>query len=128
MAFNARAAAAYQNNTINTASPADLTLMLYEGAVKFCNMALDGLKQNDREKANNNIIKAEKIIVEFRATLDFKYPVAKDFDVVYDYIYRRLVEANIKKDPEILSEALRYIREMRDTWKEVMNITKNKGA
>lgn len=128
MAFNARAAAAYQNNTINTASPADLTLMLYEGAIKFCNMALDGLKQNDREKANNNIIKAEKIIVEFRATLDFKYPVAKDFDVVYDYIYRRLVEANIKKDPEILSEALRYIREMRDTWKEVMNITKNKGA
>lgn len=128
MAFNARAAAAYQNNSIATASPADLTLMLYEGAIKFCNMALDGLRTNDREKANNNIIKAEKIIVEFRATLDFKYPVAKDFDVVYDYIYRRLVEANIKKDEKVLSEALRYIREMRDTWKEVMNITRNKGA
>lgn len=128
MAYNARAAAAYQNNSVTTASPADLTLMLYEGAIKFCNMALDGLRTNDREKANNNIIKAEKIIVEFRATLDFKYPVAKDFDVVYDYIYRRLVEANIKKDEKILSEALRYIREMRDTWKEVMNITRNKGA
>lgn len=128
MAFNARAAAAYQNNSVNTASPADLTLMLYEGAIKFCNIALDGLRDNDREKANNNIIKAEKIIVEFRATLDFKYPVAKDFDVVYDYIYRRLVEANIKKDEKILAEALRYIREMRDTWKEVMNITRNKGA
>ena len=128
MAFNARAAAAYQNNSVNTASPADLTLMLYEGAIKFCNIALDGLRENDMEKANNNIIKAEKIIVEFRATLDFKYPVAKDFDVVYDYIYRRLVEANIKKDEKILAEALRYIREMRDTWKEVMNITRNKGA
>ena len=61
MAFNARAAAAYQNNSIQTASPADLTLMLYEGAIKFCNMALDGLEKNDKEKANNNIIKAEKI-------------------------------------------------------------------
>ena len=126
MAFNARAAAAYQNNSIQTASPADLTLMLYEGAIKFCNMALDGLEKNDKEKANNNIIKAEKIIVEFRSTLDFKYPVARDFDVVYDYIYRRLVEANIKKDKEILLDAMKYIREMRDTWKEVMNLNKNR--
>lgn len=126
MAFNARAAAAYQNNSIQTASPADLTLMLYEGAIKFCNMALDGLQNGDKEKANNNIIKAEKIIVEFRATLDFKYPVAKDFDVVYDYIYRRLIEANIKKDADILKEALKYIREMRDTWKEVMQMNRNR--
>lgn len=126
MAFNARAAAAYQNNSIQTASPADLTLMLYEGAIKFCNIALDGLKSGDTERANNNIIKAEKIIVEFRATLDFKYPVAKDFDVVYDYIYRRLVEANIRKDADVLNEALKYIREMRDTWKEVMQRNRNR--
>lgn len=115
---------AYKNNTIQTASPAELTLMLYDGAIKFCNIALAGMEQNDIQKTNTNIIKAEKIIVEFRATLDFKYPVAKDFDVVYDYIYRRLVEANIKKDPEILNDALKYIREMRDTWKEVMRLNK----
>lgn len=111
---------AYKNNTIQTASPAELTLMLYDGAIKFCNIALTGLEQNDIDKVNTNIIKAEKIITEFRCTLDFKYPVAKDFDIVYDYIYRRLVEANIKKDAAILEEALKYIREMRDTWKEVM--------
>jgi len=111
---------AYRDNTIKTASPAELTLMLYDGAIKFCNIALAGFEKNDIGKVNTNIIKAEKIIVEFRATLDFKYPVAKDFDRVYDYIYRRLVEANIKKDPEILNDALKYIREMRDTWKEVM--------
>ena len=106
---------AYKNNSIQTASPAELTLMLYDGAIKFCNIALAGIEQNDIQKSNENIIKAEKIITEFRATLDFKYPVAKDFDIVYDYIYRRLVEANIHKDAEILTEALKYIREMRDT-------------
>lgn len=119
-------AMAYKNNTIQTASPAELTLMLYDGAIKFCNIALGAIESHDIEKANTNIVKAEKIITEFRCTLDFKYPVAKDFDIVYDYIYRRLVEANIRKDPEILNEALGYIREMRDTWKEVMRINKVK--
>ncbi len=120
----ANAAATYNNSKILTASPAELTLMLYEGAIKFCNLALIGLEKGDLEKVNTNIIKAEKIILEFKATLDFKYPIAKDFENVYDYIYRRLIEANIKKDKEILEEALEYIREMRDTWKEVMRLAK----
>jgi flagellar secretion chaperone FliS len=120
----ANAAATYNNSKILTASPAELTLMLYEGAIKFCNLALMGLEKGELDKVNTNIIKAEKIILEFRATLDFKYPVAKDFDNVYDYIYRRLIDANIKKDKEILEEALGYIREMRDTWKEVMRLAK----
>lgn len=120
----ANAAATYNNSKILTASPAELTLMLYEGAIKFCNLALIGFEKNDWEKVNTNIIKAEKIIIEFRDTLDFKYPVAKEFDKVYDYIYMRLVDANIKKDKEILEEALGYIREMRDTWKEVMRLAR----
>lgn len=118
MAMNA--AQIYQGNRVNTASPAELTLMLYDGAVKFCNIAIGALENGDKEKANTNLIKAQKIIVEFRSTLDFKYPVAQQFDIVYDYIYRRLVEANINKDKDIAEEALKYIREMRDTWKEVM--------
>ena len=118
MALNA--ANVYSNSKIQTASPAELTLMLYEGAIKFCNIAIMGLEKNDLQKANENIIKAEKIIIEFQATLDHKYPVSNDFEIIYDYIYRRLVEANIHKDKEILEEALGYIREMRDVWKEVM--------
>jgi len=118
------AANAYKNNAINTASPAELTLMLYEGAIKFCNIALGAMEKNDIMKTSENIIKAEKIIMEFRGTLDFKYPVAKDFELVYDYIYRRLVEANVKKDPDILTDALKYIREMRDTWKEAMRMNR----
>ena len=114
--------AAYTNSKILTASPAELTLMLYDGAIKFCNIAIAGIEENNIEKAHNNIIKVERIICEFQATLDHKYPVAEDFDRVYFYLIRRLHEANIKKDAEILEEVLRHLRGMRDTWKEVMRL------
>ena len=111
---------AYQRNAILTATPPELTLMLYEGAIKFCNIGILAIEKNDYEKANTNIKKAQAIITELRVTLDRKYPVWEDFERVYDYIYRRLVEGNIHKDIEIIEDALKYIREMRDTWKEVM--------
>lgn len=122
MAFNA--ASAYQNNKINTATPAELTLMLYEGAIKFCNIALIGIEEQDISKANNSIIKAEKIIKYLQSTLDPKYAVAKDFNNVYNYLYQRLIQSNINKDTEILDEVLVHLRDMRDTWKEVMKNSK----
>ena len=115
----------YNNSKILTASPAELTLMLYEGAIKFCNIAIMGIEQGDMMKAHTNIMKTENIIREFQATLNHKYPVAKDFDNVYNYIYDRLVEANMKKDKEILEEVLEHLRGMRDTWKEVIRLTRN---
>ena len=118
--------AAYANSKIMTASPAELTLMLYDGAIKFCNIAIMGVEEKDIEKAHNNIIKVERIIREFLNTLDHKYPVAKDFDNVYRYLKRRLLEANLKKDAEILEEVLGHLRTMRDTWKEVMAINQGK--
>lgn len=114
----------YANTKIQTATPAQLTLMLYDGAIKFCNIAIEAVEQKDIMKAHNNIRKVEKIIEEFRATLNFKYPVAKDFENVYEYIARRLVEANIKKDKEILEEVNEHLRVLRDTWKEVMKLSK----
>lgn len=116
--------AAYNKNKIMTASPGELTLMLYEGAIKFCNIAIVAVEQGDVQKAHTNIVKVENIIEEFRATLNHKYPVAEDFEKVYVYIYDRLVEANIKKDKEILEEVLKHLRTMRDTWKEVMRKAK----
>ena len=94
--------------------------MLYDGAIKFCNIAIIGIEKKDMEKAHVNLKKAQDIITELRVTLDHKYPVWEDFDRVYDYIYRRLVEANMSKDIAVVEDALKYIREMRDTWKEVM--------
>ncbi len=115
---------AYAKNRILTASPAELTLMLYEGAIKFCNIAIIGIEENDIEKAHVNIQKVKNIIGEFIVTLDHKYPVAKDFENVYNYLMERLVEANLKKDIEILGEVLKHLRTMRDTWKEVMQQSK----
>lgn len=110
----------YQKNKILTASPAEVTLMLYEGAIKFCNMAIIAIKNKDIEKAHVNIKKAQRIIEEFRNTLDRQYPVAEDFDRIYVYILRQLLHANIKKDPEILEEVNGHLRMLRDTWKEIM--------
>lgn len=119
--------AKYNNSKVLTASPAELTLMLYDGAIKFCNIAIIGIEQNDIQKAHTNIRKVEKIIDEFRSTLDRKYAVAEDFDRVYVYLLQRLLEANVKKDKAILEEVNTHLRSMRDTWKEVMRINKEKS-
>ena len=119
--------AKYNNSKVLTASPAELTLMLYDGAIKFCNIAIMGIEQNDIEKTHINIRKVERIIEEFRSTLDRKYAVAEDFDRVYVYLLQRLLEANIKKDKAILEEVNMHLRSMRDNWKEVMRINKEKG-
>lgn len=119
--------AKYNDSKVLTASPAELTLLLYEGAIKFCNIAIIGIEQNDIQKAHTNIRKVEKIIEEFRSTLDRKYAVAEDFDRVYVYLLQRLLEANVKKDKAVLEEVNMHLRSMRDTWKEVMHINKEKG-
>lgn len=112
--------AEYTQNKILTASPAEVTLMLYEGAIKFCNIAITAIEQGQIEKAHTNIVKTQRIIEEFRNTLDHKYPVAEDFDRIYVYLLQRLLQANIKKDTAILEEVNTHLRSVRDTWKEVM--------
>lgn len=94
--------------------------MLYEGAIKFCNIAIMAIENNEMEKAHNNIMKTQRIIEEFRNTLDRQYEVAEDFDRIYVYVLRRLFEANVRKDKEILEEVNGHLRSLRDTWKEVM--------
>ena len=110
----------YNRNKILTATPAELTLMLYEGAIKFCNIAIMAIEQNDRDKMFNNILRVEDIITEFQVTLNFDYPIANDFNNVYNYLQKRLREANMTMDKEILEEVNTHLRTMRDTWKEVM--------
>ena len=113
-------AAAYLENKIKTATPAELTLMLFDGAIKFCNIAIMAIDEEDVSKAHTNIIKAQDIISALRSSLDHKYEVADNLDKMYDYVYYRLVDANIKKDKLIIEEVLEYIRGLRDTWKEAM--------
>jgi flagellar secretion chaperone FliS len=118
MPYNA--ATAYQNNKISTASPGKLTLMLYEGAIKFCNIAIIGIEESNISRAHNNILKVEKIIDYLRSTLDYKYPVAQDFENIYKYLNDRLIEANIYKSKETLEIVLGHLRDLRDNWTEIM--------
>ncbi len=120
--------AQYTNNRIATASPGELTLMLYEGAIKFCNIGIIGIEEQNIQKSHDNIMKAEAIVRELRLTLNHKYPVAKDFENVYNYLIRRLHDANMRKDKEILEEVNKHLRSMRDTWKEVMRMCKSGEA
>ncbi|MDR2547563.1 MAG: flagellar export chaperone FliS [Lachnospiraceae bacterium] len=112
--------AQYSNSRVLTASPAELVLMLYEGAIKFGNIAISAIEQSDVPKAHNNIVKVQRIVDNFRATLDMNYPVAEDFDRVYVYLQGRIIDANLSKDITILEEIITHLRSMRDTWKEVM--------
>ena len=112
--------AQYNNNKILTASPAELTLMLYEGAIKFCNIAILAVENNNIEKAHVHIVKVERIIDYLRQTLNMDYPVAEEFEKVYSYLGRRLTQANVKKDKGILEEINGHLHSMRDTWKQVI--------
>lgn len=115
-----KAYAQYKNNKVMSASGPELTLMLYDGAIKFLNVADYAIEKNDLEKAHTNIIKTERIIEYLRNTLDMKYPVAQDFENMYSYIARRLVEANISKDRDIVAEVNKHMHSIRDNWVEVM--------
>jgi flagellar protein FliS len=111
-------------NAIMTASPQELTLMLYDGAIKFGNQAKLAMGNGEVENAHNLIMRVQAIIEEFQATLDMRFEVSEGMALMYDYILRRLMEANFKKDPEILEEAIAFIRELRNTWKEAMQLVK----
>jgi len=117
--------AQYTNNKVNTVSSEELTLMLYEGALKFTNQAVIAIENKEYEKANNLIIRVEDIVREFQVTLNHDYEISKYFDSMYDYMYRLLVDANTAKKTEPLQEVSGYLREFRDSWKEAMKLAKN---
>ena len=109
---------------VMTATKEELTLMLYEGGIRFLNQAIVAVEKGDAIKANSLILRVEDIVREFQITLDHQYPIAKQLDSLYDYMYRRLVEGNIRKDLDILNEVLVMFRDFRDTWKEAIKLSK----
>lgn len=116
--------AAYQNNAVTTANPQELTLMLYDGALKFTRLAKLALEQGNPDLKNKNIQKAQAIFQEMRLTLNKDIAISANLDSLYEYIWRRLLDANIKNDTTILDEVLDFTTELRDTWKEAMKLAK----
>ena len=111
-----------------TATPEALTLMLYNGALRFMSEGKEALEKKDYESANNSIIKAEKIITEFRVTLDFDYEISHQLLPLYNYVYDCLVQGNLASDTAKIDEAAGIIRELRDAWAQAMKKSRAEKA
>lgn len=114
----------YQQNSVMTASPQELTLMLYNGCLKFIRLAKKAMAEKKFEEKNTNIIKAQKIVQELHITLNPDVEISKSMGQLYEYINQRLIEANMKNNLEILEEVEGYVVEFRDTWKQAMELVK----
>ena len=114
------AAEAYKRQQIMTATPEALTLMLYNGCLKFIDEGVKALEAKQYEQANNSLIKAENIISEFRVTLNMEYEIAQQLMPLYNYAYDRLVEGNLKSDASLIRQGYDIIHELRDAWVQAM--------
>lgn len=112
--------ALYQQNDVYTSSQGKLLLMLYDGAIKFMRISKFSIAQGDYPAANKNLIKAQNIITELMCTLNMEYDISKNLYGLYDYMKRRLIEANIRKDTEIIDEILDLVVGLRDTWQKAI--------
>lgn len=116
----------YKQNAVLTATPEELTLMLYDGAIKFMNIGKYSIENKDMEKAHSSLLRAQDIILELNYSLDMNYDVSKGLRKLYDFVLTKLVDANINKDSKAIEEALTVVNDMRDTWKEVIKQIKQK--
>ncbi|QEA00647.1 flagella export chaperone FliS [Lysinibacillus fusiformis] len=124
MAANLTAQNTYKQNSVTTASPGELTLMLYNGCLKFLNKAKQAIQEKNIQEKNTNLIKAQAIISELMATLNMDIEISKQMLPLYEYMNHRLVEANIQNDLAIIEEVEGLVTEFRDTWKEVIRINR----
>ena len=118
--------ATYQTNSVTTALPQDLTLMLYEGLIKFSMLAKRAIEQGLIEQKNTNIQKAQAIILELQLTLNQSIALSKDLNNLYDYMQGRLIDANVKNDVAAIDEVIGFAEEFRETWKEAMKLARQR--
>lgn len=116
----------YQQNSVNTASAGDLTLMLYNGCLKFLNLAKKAMEDKDITNKNKNIQKTQNIINELMVTLNMDIPISQDLMSIYEYMNRQLIKANIQNRIAIIEEVESLVTEFRDTWKEAIILNRQK--
>ena len=114
----------YQQNAVKSASRGELILMLYNGAVKFIRQGMKLAGEKNIQGAHNSLTRAQEIIAHLSATLNMDYELSSDLAALYAYINRRLMEGNMKKDQEILGEALGMVEGLRNTWAEALKLLK----
>ncbi|MBN2039961.1 MAG: flagellar export chaperone FliS [Spirochaetes bacterium] len=111
----------YKSTEINTANQGKLIVMLYDGAIKFLNIALNNMDIKTYDVVNTNILKAQDIITELLLSLNMKEggEISSNLFNLYLYFKKRLLEANIQKSPEIVQEVLNHLTVMRDSWDKI---------
>lgn len=114
----------YQQNVVNTSTPQELTLMLYNGLIKFLKLSAQSIEEKNTEKSNYNIGRAQDILEEFMSTLNMDYDISNNLYSLYDFMYWRLVDANIKKDKTMVEEVIVLAEELRNTWAQAMKLAK----
>ena len=112
---------AYKDTEIQTADQGKLIVMLYDGAIRFLGIAIDNMTPRRYDVANNNILKAQDIVTELMLSLNLDQggDIARNLFNIYAYLKKRLIEANIAKDPEILKEVLGHLSSLRSAWDEL---------
>lgn len=126
--MSSKAHETYQRNQVQTASPGELTLMLYNGLVKFIKQGKLALESRQVEQTHGYILRAQDIISEFMVSLNREYEISKELLPLYDYMKQGLIEANLNKDIDKLSEIESMAIELRETWVQVMKLAKQKQA
>ncbi len=111
----------YRATKVGTASPVNLVVMLYQGVVRFTRAGIEATERGDVQAAHRGFVRAQDIIAEPVSALDHDRggEVAKQLLALYDYAFRRLVEANCKKDPAPGLEVIRMFRELGTAWQEL---------
>lgn len=122
----AKQAEQYKKQQIETASPEEVLIMLYDGAIRFLNVAKKAVEERNIEKSHKNLIKAQDIILEFMNSLDMEMggEIATNLYRLYEYLHYRLVQANIKKDVAMIDEVLDHLRSLKTTWEEAIIIAR----
>ena len=113
----------YRSTRVETASRVDLVVMLYQGVVRFTRAGIEATERGDVKAAHTGFVRAQDIIAELIATLDHDRggEVAKQLLALYDYAFRRLVDANTKKDAAPGLEVIRMFRDLGTAWQELAN-------
>lgn len=114
----------YQEQAIKTASPDKLIVMLFDGAIRFSGKAKNHINEKNFEEAGKEIYRCQDIIDYLLNTLNPQVPIAGEIERMYDYILHNFLQANITKDIKYLEEAERYLKDFRETWKKVGEITR----
>lgn len=111
----------YKQTEVNTANQGKLIVMLYDGAIKFLNIAIENMEPKTYDVVNNNILKAQDIISELMVSLNMKDggEISNNLFSLYVYFKKRLIEANIQKDSEILKEIIKLLSELREAWDQI---------